>query len=227
MFKLMRWTAFMLPLALGACAQHDNLREWMSAQEQMAKPFVRPLPSMTTFTPFTYDGTGKVEPFSLDKTAVQPGVAQSTLPAGMESWIHHTPEPLEQIPSALAGPGWRDTAIPRNFPFTYIGMIKNRQDVLAMIQAGDHLYPVHVGEFMGENHGKVLSINESSIHLEELIEGSDGTWSTRNVDMTIGQAGGAQSATTMVTPASSAPASSVSTSSAQAPAAISTNPLKK
>ena len=212
MFKLMRWTAFMLPLALGACAQHDNLREWMSAQEQMAKPFVRPLPSMTTFTPFTYDGTGKVEPFSLDKTAVQPGVAQSTLPAGMESWIHHTPEPLEQF----------------SLDHLYFKvLIMNRQDVLAMIQAGDHLYPVHVGEFMGENHGKVLSINESSIHLEELIEGSDGTWSTRNVDMTIGQAGGAQSATTMVTPASSAPASSVSTSSAQAPAAISTNPLKK
>mgnify|MGYP000880858758 FL=1 len=49
----------------------------------------------------------------------------------------------------------------------------------AIIAADKTLHQVHVGNYMGQNYGRVTAISESEVTLKELVEDANGEWVER------------------------------------------------
>ena len=60
-----------------------------------------------------------------------------------------------------------------------VGVMNQGKQINALIQADKTLYQVHVGNFLGQNYGKVLAIHEESVDLQELVEDVTEGWIER------------------------------------------------
>lgn len=57
----------------------------------------------------------------------------------------------------------------------FVGILKQSNSIWALIKAPDKITPVKVGDYMGQNYGRIISIKNDEIKLEETIKNS-GTW---------------------------------------------------
>lgn len=74
----------------------------------------------------------------------------------------------------------------------YVGLISNRREHrgLIKIQSGESagvIQPVHVGEYLGLNDGKILKIDSDQITIEAIVPNSKGCWEKRPQYLVIGQ----------------------------------------
>ncbi|NVJ65181.1 MAG: pilus assembly protein PilP [Gammaproteobacteria bacterium] len=74
----------------------------------------------------------------------------------------------------------------------YVGLISNKREHrgLIKIQSGESagvIQPVHVGEYVGLNDGKILKIDSDQITIEAIVPNSKGCWEKRPQYLVIGQ----------------------------------------
>lgn len=157
---------------LSACSSgHGDLHHWMSHTRASMHPFVKPLPKIATFKPFTYTATTQADPFSFDKTHVSVQAQVQALPPGYAHWINHVPGPLEQFDlSQIVFKGTMDD---------------KSHGRVALVQVDKTIYMAHAGEYIGRNHGRIESIDESHMKIEELTQDSTGVWTPRSVEIDL------------------------------------------
>ncbi len=142
--------------ALSACSgDMDELDAYIN--EIKAKPGgrIEPLPEITPYETFTYtaDAEGLRSPF-------QPDTPQAAGPAagGVQIIEDRLPEFLEQFPL--------DT-------LRMVGTLELGENEFGLVQTSDGLvHRVIPGNYMGQNHGRIVGISESEISMVEII--SDG-----------------------------------------------------
>ncbi len=142
--------------ALSACGgDMDELDSYIN--EIKAKPGgrIEPLPEITPYETFTYtaDAEGLRSPFL-------PDTPQAAGPAvgGIEIDEERLPEFLEQFPL--------DT-------LRMVGTLELGENEFGLVQTSDGLvHRVIPGNYMGQNHGRIVEISESEIAMVEII--SDG-----------------------------------------------------
>ncbi len=74
----------------------------------------------------------------------------------------------------------------------YVGLISNKREHrgLIKVQSGESagvVQPIHVGEYIGLNDGKVLKIDSDQITIEAIVPNSKGCWEKRPQYLVIGQ----------------------------------------
>ncbi len=58
-----------------------------------------------------------------------------------------------------------------------VGTLQQQKNFYALIKTPDNnLYRVRAGDFMGQNFGRIIDINESAVKLKELIQDSGSEW---------------------------------------------------
>jgi type IV pilus assembly protein PilP len=58
-----------------------------------------------------------------------------------------------------------------------VGTLQQKKDIFALIKTPDNnLYRVKSGDFIGQNFGRIVDINESALKLKELIQDSGNEW---------------------------------------------------
>ncbi len=145
----------------------EQLRQWMVEERNQTRPKVAPLPEPKQFKPEAYTSAGEVEPFSNQKLtqALKRDSAQVASNAGLVApELVRRKEPLESFPvDAMA----------------LVGSLTKAGQPVALVKVDGLLYQVKVGNYLGQNYGRVMKITETEVSLREITQDAVGEWIER------------------------------------------------
>lgn len=153
------WLTALIPLTfvLGGCA--SNMNDLTQKVDQiLARPGgkIEPIPEMKPLPKYSYVETKARTPF-------EPPVTQKVNHGnGLTPDMNRPKEPLEMYPlDALS----------------MKGIIVRGGTTYALVRDGDGvIHEIQVGNYMGLNYGKVVSITSDKITLEEIVPDGQGGW---------------------------------------------------
>lgn len=161
----------LLALTLAACGDgNDDLRAWMAQSKEGLRGKVEPLPEARQYTPFTYNAFDVSDPYNPHKMDVARkaggGVAAPDTNRPKEALENYDLEKL-----------------------VFVGTLQQGKTVQALIRAPDgNLYRIKVGNYMGQNFGKVLVVSDTEVKLKEIVEDSGGDWVERDTSLPLQEA---------------------------------------
>ncbi|WP_457279732.1 pilus assembly protein PilP [Polaromonas sp. P5_D5] len=162
-------------LGLSGCgsSEQEELQEWMTQQRNATKPKVDPLPEPTKFSPQLYGQEGSIEPFSIQKLtqALKRESNQATANAALIApELSRRKEPLEAYPlDAIAMVG---------------SLIKVGQPV-ALVRVDNLIYQARVGNYLGQNYGRITKVTETDLALREIVQDAAGEWIERTATLQL------------------------------------------
>ena len=164
-----------LLLVLSACSSSgdDELQQWMTAQRNMSKSRVDRLPEPTKFSPQAYTEEGSVEPFSSQKLA-QALKRDSNQAASNAALIApelaRRKEPLEASPLDSVA---------------MVGSLIRAGQPVALVRVENLLYQVRVGNYLGQNYGRITKVSETGVTLREIVQDAAGEWIERQATLQL------------------------------------------
>jgi type IV pilus assembly protein PilP len=171
-----RWTLCCLAvLSLAACSgEQDELQAWMDQQRHEVRPNVKPLSPPQKFNPQTYAVADGIEPFNMQKLAgaIKQEAAQPNSAVAAE--LNRRKEPLEAFPLDS---------------MSMVGSVTRKGVPYALLKVDNLLYQVKVGEYLGQNYGKILKISETEISLREIVQDAAGEWIERPTSLQLQEGG--------------------------------------
>lgn len=152
-------------LLLSACdGGRDELQSWMEQQKREVKPNVTPLEPPKKFDPEAYAVAESVEPFSAQKLTValkQEARQPSSL---LATELNRRREPLEAYPLDS---------------MSMVGSVARNGRQFALLRVDNLLYQVKVGDYLGQNYGRITKITETEVALREIVQDAAGEWIER------------------------------------------------
>ena len=161
----MRGLAALGVLWLAGCgAQHDELQAWMEQQRREVKPNVQPLTPPKRFDPEPYTQAQAVEPFSAQKLTVALKQEARQPNSLLAAELNRRKEPLEAYPLDS---------------MSMVGSLTKQGAPYALLRVDALLYQVKVGDYLGQNYGRITKITETEIALREIVQDAAGEWIER------------------------------------------------
>ncbi len=150
----------LLLVALGACtSDNEELVTWMEQQHKVVRPNVPPVYPPKKFDPQAYLGVSGVEPFGTQKLIAAGGGTSAQSSALLAAARNHDPQELEAFPLDS---------------MTMVGMLVQGGRANALLMVDSRLHRVKVGDYIGQNAGKISKITESEITLREIVQDAGG-----------------------------------------------------
>ena len=154
----------------GCSGDREELQGWMEQQRREVKANVTPLEPPKKFDPQPYRVAQLVEPFSIQKLTValrqESGQASSLL----ATELNRRREPLEAYP--LDG-------------MSMVGSVARGGRPHALLRVDNLLYQVKVGDYIGQNYGRITKITETGIALREIVQDAAGEWIERDTSLQL------------------------------------------
>ncbi|WP_309678520.1 pilus assembly protein PilP [Polaromonas sp.] len=148
-------------------SEQEELQQWMTEQRNATRPRIEPLPEPTKFSPQAYNQEASIEPFSNQKLtqALKRDANQVSANAALIApELNRRKEPLEASPlDAVVMVG---------------SLIKVGQPV-ALVRVDNLIYQVRVGNYLGQNYGRITKVTETGITLREIVQDAAGEWTER------------------------------------------------
>jgi type IV pilus assembly protein PilP len=151
-------------LLAGCGAEQEELQQWMEQQRREAKPNVPPLQPPKKFDPAPYVMAQNVEPFSNQKLTVALKQEARQPNSLLAAELNRRKEPLEAYP--LDG-------------MAMVGSVHKQGQQFALLRVDNLLYQVKVGDYVGQNYGRITKISETEISLREIVQDAAGEWIER------------------------------------------------
>jgi type IV pilus assembly protein PilP len=145
----------------------DDLRQWMTQLRATTKPRVTPLTEPKQFHPQAYVAEGAMEPFDPMKLtqALRRESSQSAANASLIApEMARRKEPLEAFPLDS---------------IKMVGSMNKEGMPTALVTVGKLLYQVRLGNYLGQNYGKIVGIAETGVQLREIVQDPSGDWMER------------------------------------------------
>ncbi len=168
--KAMQASMLMLcALSMWGCGSsgEDELRQWMVNERAQAKPRITPISEPKQFLPQPYVAEEGMEPFNVLKLtqALRRESAQVASNAALIApEMARRKEPLEAFPlDAMA----------------MVGSMNKNGKPTALLTVDKLLYQVQLGNYLGQNYGRITAITETSIQLREIVQDPTGDWIER------------------------------------------------
>jgi type IV pilus assembly protein PilP len=149
----------------GCTGEQDELQQWMEQQKREVKPSVQPLSPPKKFNPQPYASLTGVEPFSTQKLTVALKQEARQPNSLLAAEINRRKEPLEAYPLDS---------------MTMVGSVTKQGRPYALLRVDNLLYQVKLGDYIGQNYGKINKITETDISLREIVQDAAGEWIERN-----------------------------------------------
>lgn len=164
-----------LSFALAGCGPtgEDELRMWMADQRANTKPNVTPLTEPKKFVPESYAQDGAIEPFNqvrLTQALRRDSNQIASNAALIAPEMARRKEPLEAFPlDSMA----------------MVGSLNKEGAPTALLRVDKLIYQVKVGNYLGQNYGKITKISENSIQLREIAQDATGDWMERTASLDL------------------------------------------
>ena len=162
-------------LGLAGCgsSEQEELQQRMTAQRNATRPKIVPLPAPTKFIPQTYGQEASIEPFSNQKLtqALKRDSNQATSnEALIAPELARRKEPLEASPL--------DAVV-------MVGSLIKAGKPVALVRVDNLVYQAQVGNYLGQNYGRITAVKESSIVLREIVQDAAGEWTERTATLQL------------------------------------------
>ena len=156
-------------VSLGGCVSSGeaDLRDWMAQERANVKPVIKPLDEPKTFKPESYTSGESADPFNRQRLlqVLRKESAQTNANAGLIApELNRRKEPLEAEPL--------DSMM-------MVGSLNKKKTPTALVRVGGLLYQVHLGNYLGQNYGKITQISENFVRLREIVQDGTGDWIER------------------------------------------------
>ena len=158
------WAPALAALFAGCSPDHEELRAWMEQQRREAKPSVKPLQPPKKFDPQPYNAALSVEPFSNQKLSVAIKQEAKQPNSLLAAEMNRRKEPLEAYPLDS---------------MSMVGSVNKQGLPFALLRVDNLLYQVKVGDYLGQNYGRIMKIAETEVVLRELVMDSGGEMTER------------------------------------------------
>jgi len=147
-----------------------ELQQWMEQQRREVKPNVKPLAPPKKFDPEPYASTAAVEPFSTQKLTVALKQEARQPNSLLSAELNRRKEPLEAYPLDS---------------MSMVGSMNKKGQPYALLKVDNLLYQVKVGDYLGQNFGKITKIGETEIALREIVQDAAGEWIERSTTLQL------------------------------------------
>ena len=162
-------------LGLTACSGEDEeLQSWMDQQRHEVQPSVKPLSPPQKFNPQAYTGLDGVEPFSAQKFTGSLKQEARQPNSAVAAELNRRKEPLEAFPLDS---------------MSMVGSVNRKGVPYALLKVDNLLYQVKVGDYLGQNYGKITKISETEIGLREIVQDAAGEWIERSTTLQLQEGG--------------------------------------
>lgn len=160
-----------LLLTLSGCGDSgvQEIKEWMADVKLHTHVFIPKLTEPKKFTPFVYASKTSIDPFNANKLLVVLAAMQDN-GNGLKPNMERRREALE------------------NYPLDAVKMVGTLQKVglsYALLQMDKTVFPVKVGNYVGQNFGMVTSISETEVNLKEIVQDASGEWVEREARLAL------------------------------------------
>jgi type IV pilus assembly protein PilP len=158
-FKLLLIGVFGLLLAACDGGDGDDLDKFMRDAANDMRPRIKPLPEVKPYLALQYNADGTLsDPFRSRKAASKSGAMQPNL--------NRPKEPMEAYPLES---------------LKYVGLLSKNKLTYALLKTPDNsVQQVKVGNYVGQNFGRVTQINDSEVILNEIVQDDlSGDWVER------------------------------------------------
>ena len=153
-----------LAVLAGCGPRNEELQDWMEQQRRDVRPSVQPLQPPKRFDPEPYTQAQGVEPFSNQKLTVALKQEARQPNSVLASELNRRREPLEAFPLDS---------------MTMVGSVVRNGRQFALVRVDNLLYQVKVGDYLGQNYGRVTRIAETEVTLREIVQDAAGEWTER------------------------------------------------
>lgn len=158
-------------LLLTACSEgYSDLRAFVKESDKSVSRKIEALPDVKPYAPFAYEGFDLPDPFKPRKLAAKQDGA-----GGPD--LSRRKEPLEAFPLEQ---------------LKMVGTLNQAGVTYGLVRAEKTLYKVKVGNYLGQNFGRIVDITDSEIKLKEIVQDTAGDWTERESVLPLleGPAGG-------------------------------------
>ena len=159
---------------LASCGgeEQSELKQELAAMTKDLRGKVNPLPQVKSYEPVPYKGEGMLDPFVPGRIVVAQASTGSS-GGGVQPDLNRPKEPLEAFPLEA---------------IQMVGTLSQSKDMFALVRAGANLFRVKKGNYMGQNFGVILGIEEGQISLKEVVQDSGGDWVERSTSLQMQEA---------------------------------------
>jgi type IV pilus assembly protein PilP len=156
-----------LAVALGGCSPGNDLKQWVAQEKAKKGAPLEPLPVIKTFETFEYKDQDLRDPFNVSAEEQEQSASNGPHPDQ-----DRAREPLEAFP--LDGLRMAGT----------LGLAKS---IEGLVRDPDGVvHRVHVGNYLGQNYGRITSISEDHIDIVELVPNGSGGWMEKPATIALG-----------------------------------------
>ena len=163
----------LVAMMLSACSEDiDDLNKYIvSVKERPADP-IPPIPPVKTYTPYEDNGLTGRDPFRQSISEGSDDVKSST-GTGPRPDFDRAKQYLERYEL--------DT-------LSMVGTFSKEESYWALVRDPEGvIHRVPVGDYIGKNHGQVVSIRNTQVSLSELISDGAGGWLVREASIALGE----------------------------------------
>jgi type IV pilus assembly protein PilP len=160
------WFA-LIALMLASCGGgvNDELKDFIKTADKNAKKAIPPLPPVQAYAPISYAGFELPDPFkprSLTPVKVGTGINGPDQNRRKEALESFSLESLKMV-----------------------GTLQQQKESFGLVKADSTVYRVKVGNFVGQNFGRVTEITDTAINLKEKIQDAAGDWTERDSSLKL------------------------------------------
>lgn len=160
----------LLAVLCGCSGDNQELQEWMDQQRREVRPNVQPISAPKKFDPEPYAGGDKVEPFSPQKLSVALKQEARQPNSLLASELNRRKEPLEAYPLDS---------------MSMVGSVVKNGRQYALLRVDNLLYQVKVGDYLGQNYGRITGIHETEVTIREIVQDAAGEWIERSTNLQL------------------------------------------
>ncbi|MFN5512305.1 MAG: pilus assembly protein PilP [Burkholderiales bacterium] len=178
--RLRRPFSLGLVAVVAACLQgcdsgHADLQSWMDETRRNTPIRIDTVEEPKRFEPFRYQADKAADPFAMTRLrAMASAAASAGSPASANAGVRpndkRVREPLEAFPLDL---------------FRMVGSLRRGREQIGLLRAENQLHQIRVGQYIGQNHGRVVQISDERILIREIVEDAAGEWTQRDTEMRL------------------------------------------
>jgi type IV pilus assembly protein PilP len=151
----------------------EDLRTYVETVKSRQHPSVDPLPEFAPYETHLYQASNDRDPFTPPVVSTPKSEVAKASGNGVSPDFNRSREPLEAEPLDS---------------LRMVGTLERAGTSWALVRMSDStIHRVKPGNYLGQNHGKIVSITESEVELTEIVPDGLGGWMERQAALALSE----------------------------------------